>query len=281
MSIKNDNSNKPVTVITGGGGALCGAIAEGLARNGSYIVLLDINEESMQARVESIESSGGRASYYICDITDEKNVTDVEKRITEEIGAPNHLINGAGGNDKRATTDSEFLDASDIESASSQTLFDIDIDNFKRVFEINYHGTFIPSRVFSKGMARRGGGAIVNISSMAAFTPLTKVVAYSSAKAAVVNLTKWLSVHLSKVGVRVNSIAPGFFMTEQLRFMHIDQETGQYTPRAQKVVDHTPMQRYGTPDELVGAVKWLLSDEAEFVTGAVIPIDGGFSSYAI
>ncbi len=276
-----ENNNHPITVITGGGGALCGAIAEGLARNGSYIVLLDIDEKAMHARVESIETSGGRASYYICDITNEKSVIDIEKTITNEIGPPDHLINGAGGNDKRATTDSEFLEVSDIESTSTQTLFDIDIDNFKRVFEINYHGTFIPSQVFSKGMARRGGGSIVNISSMAAFTPLTKVVAYSSAKAAVVNLTKWLSVHLSKVGIRVNSIAPGFFMTEQLRFMHVDQETGQYTPRAQKVVDHTPMQRYGNPDELLGAVKWLLSDEAGFVTGAVIPIDGGFSSFAI
>lgn len=270
-----------VAVITGGGGALCGAISEGLAAEGTVIALLDLDEEAARTRAESIRSAGGNAAHFVCDVTDERQVAEVERSIVKQLGQPRFLINGAGGNDSRATTDMEFLEAEHLDSDAGQSLYDIGIEDFRGVFDLNFHGTFIPSRVFSRGMVKDGGGAIVNISSMTALTPLTKVVAYGAAKAAVANLTKWLAVHFSKVGIRVNALAPGFFMTEQLRFLHVNQQTGEYTPRAKKVVEHTPLGRYGDPDELVGTVKWLLSEDSRFVTGVVVPIDGGFSSYAI
>jgi NAD(P)-dependent dehydrogenase (short-subunit alcohol dehydrogenase family) len=170
----------------------------------------------------------------------------------------------------------EGLGKDDIKS-----FFDLELEGFQFVFNLNFLGTFLPTKVMSRGMVERGNGAIVNISSMSALTPLTKTAAYSAAKAAVSNFTRWLAVHFSQSGVRVNALAPGFFMTEQLRFLHIDQKTGEYTPRAKKVLAHTPMGRYGDPEDLVGTVIYLLSDAARFVTGAVIPIDGGFSSYTI
>ena len=168
-----------------------------------------------------------------------------------------------------------------LEKESLKGFFDLDFEGFQHVFNLNFHGTFLPTKVMSRGMVGRGSGAIVNISSMSALTPLTKTAAYSPAKAAVSNFTRWLAVHFSHTGVRVNALAPGFFMTEQLRFLHVNQETGEYTPRAKKVLAHTPAGRYGEPEDLVGTVIYLLSDASRFVTGVVIPIDGGFSSYTI
>jgi NAD(P)-dependent dehydrogenase (short-subunit alcohol dehydrogenase family) len=206
---------------------------------------------------------------------------DCYDEVVARWGAPDFLINGAGGNDPRGTTTNEFFEKEDLDQTDLTSFFDLDFEGFQFVFSLNFLGTFLPTKVFSRGMAERGKGAIVNISSMSALTPLTKVSAYSAAKAAVANFTRWLSVHFSHTGVRVNALAPGFFMTEQLRFLHIDQETGEYTPRAKKVLAHTPMGRYGEPEELVGTVIYLLSDASKFVTGVVLPIDGGFSSYSI
>ena len=175
----------------------------------------------------------------------------------------------------------EFLEPENPALEGLRGFIDLKLEGFQSTFNLNFLGTFLPSKVFSQGMVERRHGAIVNIASLTAFTPLTKVGAYSAAKAAVSNFTRWLAVHFSHTGIRVNALAPGFFMTEQLRFLHIDQETGEYTPRAKKVIAHTPMGRYGEPTELVGAIIWLLSEASTFVTGAVIPIDGGYSSYTI
>jgi NAD(P)-dependent dehydrogenase (short-subunit alcohol dehydrogenase family) len=190
------------------------------------------------------------------------------------------LINGAGGNDPRGSTSVEFEEPAGA-GATAQSFFDLDPAGFRRVFDLNFMGTFLATQVFARGMVAKGKGSIVNISSMGAFMPLTKVAAYSAAKAAVSNFTRWLAVHFSHVGIRVNALAPGFFMTEQLRFLHIDPKTGEFLPRARQVIAHTPMGRYGQPDDLIGALVWLLSDASGFVTGVVVPVDGGFSSYSI
>jgi NAD(P)-dependent dehydrogenase (short-subunit alcohol dehydrogenase family) len=175
----------------------------------------------------------------------------------------------------------EFHNTAEVDKPPGQSFFHLDPAGFRQVFDLNFMGTFLATQAFSKGMVNKGRGAIVNLSSMSAFQPLTKVAAYSAAKAAVSNFTQWLAVHFAHTGVRVNALAPGFFMTEQLRFLHIDQETGELTPRARQVIAHTPLGRYGLPDDLIGALIWLLSDASSFVTGVVVPVDGGFSSYSI
>jgi NAD(P)-dependent dehydrogenase (short-subunit alcohol dehydrogenase family) len=201
--------------------------------------------------------------------------------VTRRWRAPDFLINGAGGNDPRGSTGESFHNREDQGRSEPQGFFNLSPEGFRHVFDLNFMGTFLATQAFAAGMAARGAGAIVNISSMSAFTPLTKVAAYSAAKAAVSNFTRWLAVHLAHAGVRVNALAPGFFMTEQLKFLHIDRETGALLPRAQAVIAHTPMGRYGAPDDLIGPLVWLLSEASRFVTGVVVPIDGGFSSFTI
>ena len=194
---------------------------------------------------------------------------------------PHILINGAGGNHPSGSVDSDFFEAGDTGIPDMKTFFNLPTEGFRRVLELNFLGTVLPTKVFAKGMVEKGRGSILNMSSMSAGTPLTRVAAYSAAKAAVSNFTRWLAVYFAKTGIRVNALAPGFLMTEQLRFLHIDRDTGEYTPRAKKVLAHTPMERYGDPEELIGAMLWLLSDASNFVTGTIVPIDGGFSSYTI
>lgn len=268
-------------VITGAGGALCGAIAESLSRARVRVAILDIDAEKARAKEEAITSGGGEARAFPCDVLDEAQLRARCEEITALWGEPDFLINGAGGNDPRASTTLEFLETDDLDRKDVTTFFDLGFEGFRSVFDLNFLGTFLPTKVFARSMVEKSRGSIVNISSMSALTPLTKVSAYSAAKAAVSNFTRWLAVHLSHAGVRVNALAPGFFMTEQLRFLHIDERTGEYTPRAKKVIAHTPMGRYGEPEDLVGTVIYLLSDASRFVTGAVIPIDGGFSAYSI
>ena len=270
-----------VVAITGAGGALGGTMAQALSEVGVKVAILDLNLEKAEVRGEAIRKAGGEVKVLACDVLDEFQLKDCCREIESEWGPPNYLINGAGGNDPRGTTTQEFMELGDLGKEGVKSFFDLEFEGFQFVFNLNFLGTFLPTKVFARGMVEKGKGSIVNISSMSALTPLTKTSAYSAAKAAVSNFTRWLAVHFSHAGVRVNALAPGFFMTEQLRFLHIDQATGEYTPRAKKVLTHTPAGRYGEPEELVGTVIYLLSDASRFVTGAVIPIDGGFSSYTI
>lgn len=268
-------------IITGGGGALCGTLARALGGIGMRVAVLDLREQAAQQTADSVNAAGGEALAFGCSVLDEAELVGVNARIEDRWGRVDCLINGAGGNDPKGSTEVEFVDRADPTWKSGPNFLNLDMAGFERALRLNFMGTVIPTRVFSRGMVDQGTGSIVNISSMSAFVPLTKIPAYSAAKAAVANFTKWLAVHFAHAGVRVNAIAPGFFMTEQLRFLHIDQATGEYTPRAKKVIAHTPMGRYGEPEELVGTIVWLLSDASRFVSGDVIPIDGGFSSITI
>jgi NAD(P)-dependent dehydrogenase (short-subunit alcohol dehydrogenase family) len=270
-----------VAVITGAGGELCGAMAQALASMGVHVAVLDLRLDKAQARVDSILKAGGTAAAFRCDVLNARDISDCYDAVGRLWGAPDFLINGAGGNDPRGSTAREFHDATLSGPGEGLSFFDLKEKEFRQVFDLNFFGTFLVTQTFARGMVERGGGAIVNIASMTAFRPLTKVVAYSAAKTAVVNFTQWLAVHFAHTGVRVNALAPGFFLTEQLRFLHFDAQSGQPTPRAQQVIAHTPMGRYGAADDLIGALVWLLSDAAGFVTGAVVPVDGGFSCYAI
>ena len=267
-------------VITGGGGALCGAMADALGTMGVKVAVLDISLEKAEIRAQAINLSSGTALAFGCDVLDAVQLRECCDSISAAWGLPDLLINGAGGNDPRGSTSVEF-DQPMQAGTQAQSFFDLDPVGFRHVFDLNFMETFLTTQTFARGMVARGKGSIVNISSMSAFMPLTKVAAYSAAKAAVSNFTQWLAVHFSHAGVRVNALAPGFFMTEQLRFLHIDPATGELLPRARQVIAHTPMGRYGEPDDLIGALVCLLSDASAFVTGVVVPIDGGFSSYSI
>lgn len=280
-------------VVTGAGGALCGTMAKALAQVGVKVAVLDISPDAAAKTAMEINGDGGTAKAFAADVLDEMSLGCARDEITRLWGTADVLVNGAGGNHPKGSTVFEFAERShlgdggrvggddDSEKPELATVFDLPFEGFSSTFSLNFYGTFLTSKVFGKAMAERGSGVIVNISSMSAFTPLTKVGAYSAAKAAVSNFTRWLAVHLSHTGVRVNAIAPGFFMTEQLRFLHVNQQTGEYTSRAKSVMAHTPMGRYGEPEELVGTLIWLCSEASKFVTGTVIPVDGGFSAYAI
>jgi NAD(P)-dependent dehydrogenase (short-subunit alcohol dehydrogenase family) len=256
-------------------------MAEALGAMGVKVAVLDINLESAEARSLTVIRSGGTAKAFRCDVLDKVQIRECYEAVCSLWGRPDFLINGAGGNNPWATTSEEFYSSVGSSGPAGQSFFDLDPAGFRQVFDLNFMGTFLVSQVFSQGMIEKGMGSIVNISSMGAFIPLTKVAAYSAAKAAVSNFTKWLAVHLSPTGVRVNAMAPGFFMTEQNKFLLLNQKTGELLPRGQKVIAHTPMGRFGQPDDLIGTLIWLLSDASSFVTGVVVSIDGGFSSYSI
>jgi NAD(P)-dependent dehydrogenase (short-subunit alcohol dehydrogenase family) len=279
--LKSFDLNGKVAAITGGGGELCGAMAEALGAVGVKVAVLDINLESAEARSLNVVKSGGTAKGFRCDVLDTIEIRECYEAVCSLWGPPDFLINGAGGNNPRATTSEEFHGPTKSPSPVAQSFFDLDPAGFRQVFDLNFLGTFLLTQTFSRGMVEKREGSIVNISSMSAFTPLTKVVAYSAAKAAVSNFTQWLAVHFSRTGVRVNAMAPGFFMTEQNKFLLLNQKTGELLPRAQKVIAHTPMGRFGKPNDLIGTLVWLLSEASSFVTGVVVPVDGGFSSYSI
>ena len=260
-----------VIVITGGGGVLCGTMAKALGEAGAKIAVLDLIETAAEKIADEIQSNGGRAVAVECDVLDKKSLVSAYEKITSELGKIDILINGAGGNKKEATTSPDL------------SFFDLPSEAVRFVFELNFIGTLLPSQVFGREMAKNGGGIILNVSSMCAFSPLTKVPAYSAAKAAVSNFTQWLAVHVCQnysKDIRVNAIAPGFFLTEQNRFLLTDEKTGELTARGKTIIDHTPMGRFGEPEELLGTVMWLLSDGAKFVTGVVVPVDGGFSAFS-
>ncbi len=260
-----------VIVITGGGGVLCGTMAKALGQAEAKVAVLDLIETAGEKIADEIKSKGGRAVAVKCDVLDKKSIERAHKEVTDELGKIDILINGAGGNKKEATTSPDL------------SFFDLPSDAVRFVFDLNFLGTLLPSQVFGKEMAENGSGIILNISSMCAFSPLTKVPAYSAAKAAVSNFTQWLAVHVCQnysKEIRVNAIAPGFFLTEQNRFLLTDEKTGERTTRGSTIIYHTPMGRFGEPEELIGTVMWLLSDAAKFVTGVVVPIDGGFSAFS-
>ena len=260
-----------IIVATGGGGVLVGTMARALGKLGAKIAILDIVEEAAQKVAADITAAGGEAVGIKCNVLDPSSVIHARDVVLEQFGTVDVLINGAGGNKPQATTSPDL------------PFFDLPADAVRWVFDLNFLGTFIPSQVFGKVMAEKGEGIILNISSMNAFRPLTRIPADSAAKAAVSNFTQWLAVHMAQEyspRIRVNAIAPGFFLTHQNRFLLIDETTGDLTPRGQTIIEHTPMGRFGNPDDLIGAVVWLLSDASAFVTGVVIPIDGGFSAFS-
>ena len=282
MKLPFDMDLKDKTVvITGGGGVLCGMFAKALAKTGAKIAILDLNLDAANSVMAEIEKDGGIAKGYAANVLDIDIMRGVRDEIAKGFGICDILINGAGGNNPKGTTTKEYLFPEDVKGAEDiVTFFDLDPAGISFVFNLNFLGTLIPTQVFAKDMAENGGGCIVNISSMNAFCPLTKIPAYSGAKAAVSNFTQWLAVHFSKVGIRVNAIAPGFFVTNQNRGMLINAD-GSYSARAEKIVSQTPMGRFGEPEELIGTLEFLINeDAASFVNGVVIPVDGGFSAYS-
>jgi NAD(P)-dependent dehydrogenase (short-subunit alcohol dehydrogenase family) len=270
-----------VGIITGAGGGLCGEMARALGALGARIAVLDLIQENARKVVEDIRREGGEAEAHPCSVLDRGQLQEVEAAVRRRWGVPDFLINGAGGNDPRGSTSMEFLERGTAPAAGERSFFELEPEAIDATFALNFQGTVLPTQVFARGMVERGSGCVLNISSMNAFTPLTKIPAYAAAKAAVANFTRWLAVHFAHTGVRVNALAPGFFLTEQLRFLYFDKTSGEPTPRARKVIEHTPMGRYGEPEDLLGAVIWLLSDSARFVTGTLVAIDGGFSAYSI
>lgn len=276
----NLNISGKVAVITGGGGVLCSTIAKDLAAQGVKTAILDINREVAESVANEIKTRYNVESVGICtDVLSKKSLEETLEVIHNRLGTIDYLLNGAGGNAASATTQAEFITEEHL-NRLEETFFGLQIEGFDRVFALNFQGTLLPTMVFAKDMLNKGSGAIVNISSMNSYTPLTKIPAYSAAKAAINNFTQWLAVHFAKTGIRVNAIAPGFLLTKQNRFLLIDEKTGQATSRGNKIITNTPMGRYGEPDELSGTVIYLFSDWAKFITGVVIPIDGGFSAYS-
>jgi NAD(P)-dependent dehydrogenase (short-subunit alcohol dehydrogenase family) len=260
-----------VAVVTGGGGVLCGAMSRALGRVGVKVAVLDLIPEAAQKVADDIVAAGGEAMAVQCDVLDKDSIEAAARHIMDTWGRVDILINGAGGNKKQATTSPEL------------SFFDLPADAVQWVFNLNFIGTLLPCQVFGRAMADQGKGTILNISSMNAFRPLTRIPAYSAAKAAVSNFTQWLAVHMSQEyspNIRVNAIAPGFFLTEQNRFLLTDERTGELTPRGRTIIDHTPMARFGDPEDLIGTVLWLLSPGAAFVHGVVVPVDGGFSAFS-
>lgn len=272
-----------IAVVTGGGGVLAGAFAEALAACGAKVAILDLNGKAAEKVVQSIKEQGREAIAIETNVLERSSLEKANNTIIEKLGAVEILINGAGGNHPKGTTSKEYLLLEDLMQNKSKddiSFFDLEPDGIQFVFNLNFLGSLLPTQVFARSMAEKGNGVIVNISSMNALTPLTKIPAYSAAKAAVSNFTQWLAVHMSRVGIRVNAIAPGFFLTEQNRSL-LTKEDGSFNDRAEKILSQTPARRFGAPDELIGTLLWLVDQKASaFVTGTVIPVDGGFSAYS-
>lgn len=268
-----------VCVITGGAGVIGSAIATGLASAGVKLAILDLNEEmALQVAKEISDTTDAVARGYKANVLEKASLEAAKEKINQDLGKINLLINGAGGNSPKATTQLERLEKGNLDELE-KSFYGLDVAGFDFVFDLNFKGTLLPTMVFTTDMLEAGKGAVLNVSSMNSYKPLTKIPAYSAAKSAINNFTEWLSVHLAKTGIRVNAIAPGFFLTNQNRFLLVDKETGNATARGQKIIDNTPMERYGEVEELTGTVAYLLSDLSKFVTGICIPVDGGYSAF--
>ena len=278
-NVLNTDLTGKVAVVTGAGGVLCSAFAKVLARAGAKVALLDLNYEAADKFAREIVAEGGVAKAYKCNVLDKEVCYGVADEVLSDLGPCDILLNGAGGNNARATTDKEYFEMGDIEG-DTKSFFDLDKSGVEFVFNLNFIGALIPTQAFARQMVGRPGCSILNISSMNAYTPLTKIPAYSGAKAAISNFTAWLAVHFSKVGIRVNAIAPGFFSTQQNATLLWNPD-GSPTARTGKILAATPMARFGLPEELNGALLFLLNDQAAgFITGITLPVDGGFSAYS-
>lgn len=274
----HDFSGK-VVAVTGAGGVLCSDFAKAYAKAGAKVALLDLNEEAAQGYADEIVADGGVAKAYKCNVLERESIEAAKEAIVADLGVVDILVNGAGGNNARATTDNEFH-TTDL-SEDTKTFFDLDQSGVEFVFNLNFLGTLLPTQVFAKDMVGREGANIVNISSMNAFTPLTKIPAYSGAKAAISNFTQWLAVHFSKAGIRCNAIAPGFLVSKQNVDLMFEADHETLKPRGEKIINNTPMGRFGEAPELIGGLLFLSDEKASsFVNGVVLPIDGGFSAYS-
>jgi len=286
------NLRGKIAAITGGGGVLCSAMAKALAARGVKVAVLDLKKEAAEKLANEIKENGGESIGLNCNVLERDSLEQAQKAVLEKFGKVDILINGAGGNNPKATTSKERLEPDDLtllgvrekDKPSAvktvKTFFELDSESIQFVFNLNFLGTLLAAQVFAADMANRGEGIILNVSSMNAMRPLTKIPAYSAAKAAVSNFTQWLAIHLAPVNIRVNAIAPGFFLTDQNRFLLINEKTGELTPRGKTIINHTPMEKFGEPGDLIGTLLWLVSPASSFVTGIVVPVDGGFSAFS-
>ena len=278
---KHENLKGRVAVVTGGGGVLCGGFAKDLARQGVKVAVLDLRLDAAQKVADEIIAEGFEAIGVACNVLEKESLEAARVEINEKIGTCDILINGAGGNHPSGNTTKEKYQAGDLEATEDiKTFFDLDPKGIEFVFNLNFLGTLLTTQVFAKDMVEKENATIINISSMNSYKPLTKIPAYSAAKAAISNFTQFMAVHFSEVGLRVNAIAPGFFSTNQNKAL-LYNEDGSFTPRSEKIIGHTPLGRFGVPEDLTGALLFL-SDEtySKFVTGVIIPVDGGFSAYS-
>lgn len=272
------NLKNKLAVITGGAGIICSEMAKSLAAEGVKTVILDLNKDAAEKVANEIEKKFKTPSIGVsANVLDKGSLETAKKEINDKFGSIDILINGAGGNSPAATTKAEVMDGTEN---PEDTFFGLKSEGFDKVFDLNFKGTLLSSMVFGVDLVKKKAGTIINISSMNSYRPLTKIPAYSAAKAAINNFTQWLAVHFAKTGVRVNAIAPGFLLTNQNRFLLTDEKTGEMTPRGKKIINGTPMGRYCVPEELTGTVIYLASDLSKAVTGIIIPVDGGFSAYS-
>lgn len=275
-----DDLNGKVCVITGGGGVIGTVLAKGLASVGVKLAVLDIKKEfADKVADEIIKEYGTEAIGVEANVLSKDSLIEAKKVILNKYSKVDILINGAGGNSPKATTKDEFISDENVNSLED-TFFGLEMEGFQKVFDLNFLGTLLPTMVFAQEMVQTKSGVILNVSSMNSFRPLTKIPAYSAAKSSINNFTEWLAVHFAKMNVRVNAIAPGFFLTNQNRFLLIDENTNDLTARGKKIIDNTPMNKFGETEDLVGATLFLLSNLSSFITGAVMPIDGGFNIYS-
>jgi NAD(P)-dependent dehydrogenase (short-subunit alcohol dehydrogenase family) len=279
MNVSFDDLKGKVCVVTGGCGVFGNIFAQTMLKAGAKVAIMDYKQGRCDECAQGLaKKSGSPVLCVVANVLNKESLVKAKEEVNAELGKIDILINGAGGNAPTATTSNEFITKENLGDLS-KSFFGLDLEGFRSVFDLNFLGTVLPTMVFAEDMLVRGG-SIINISSMNSYRPLTKIPAYSAAKASINNLTQWLAVHFAKVNVRVNAIAPGFFLTNQNRFLLTDEKTGELTPRGNKIISNTPMGRFGEPDEVSGALLYLASDISKFVTGIVLPVDGGFSAYS-
>lgn len=279
MNVSFDDLKGKVCIVTGGCGVFGNIFAQTMLKAGAKVAIMDYKQGRCDECAQGLaRKSGAPVLCVVANVLDKESLKKAKEQVNEELGKIDILINGAGGNAPTATTANEFITNENITDLS-KSFFGLDLEGFRSVFDLNFLGTVLPTMVFAEDMLQRGG-SIINISSMNSYRPLTKIPAYSAAKASINNLTQWLAVHFAKVNIRVNAIAPGFFLTNQNRFLLTDEKTGELTARGNKIISNTPMGRFGEPEEVSGALLYLASDISKFVTGIVVPVDGGFSAYS-